>query len=35
MSSFSGWRKISYFFNVSFEIKDRSIEFDETGAHLT
>uniref|UniRef100_A0A0D9X3B2 Uncharacterized protein n=1 Tax=Leersia perrieri TaxID=77586 RepID=A0A0D9X3B2_9ORYZ len=26
----SGWRKISCFFNISFEIKDRSIEFDET-----
>lgn len=25
----SGWRKISCFFNVSFEIKDHSIEFDE------
>ncbi|CAN6225522.1 unnamed protein product [Urochloa humidicola] len=25
----SGWRKISCFFNISFEIKDRSIEFDE------
>ncbi|KAL6639336.1 hypothetical protein ACP70R_023066 [Stipagrostis hirtigluma subsp. patula] len=26
----SGWRKISCFFNISFEIKDRSIEFDES-----
>ncbi|OEL24908.1 hypothetical protein BAE44_0014073 [Dichanthelium oligosanthes] len=25
----SGWRKISCFFNISFEIKDRSIEFDD------
>ncbi|CAI0472706.1 unnamed protein product [Linum tenue] len=25
----SGWRKISCFFNLSFEIKDKSIEFDE------
>ncbi|WVZ65964.1 hypothetical protein U9M48_015244 [Paspalum notatum var. saurae] len=25
----SGWRKISCFFNISFEIKDHSIEFDE------
>uniref|UniRef100_A0A6V7QT08 Uncharacterized protein n=1 Tax=Ananas comosus var. bracteatus TaxID=296719 RepID=A0A6V7QT08_ANACO len=25
----SGWRKISFFFNISFEIKDKSIEFDE------
>ncbi|XP_077222827.1 uncharacterized protein LOC143870202 [Tasmannia lanceolata] len=25
----SGWRKISFFFNLSFEIKDKSIEFDE------
>ena len=24
-----GWRKISCFFNISFEIKDHSIEFDE------
>ncbi|CAN1142780.1 hypothetical protein LINPERPRIM_LOCUS26171 [Linum perenne] len=24
----SGWRKISCFFNLSFEIKDKSIEFD-------
>ncbi|XP_062188047.1 uncharacterized protein LOC133891347 [Phragmites australis] len=26
----SGWRKISCFFNISFEIKDHSIEFDES-----
>lgn len=25
----SGWRKISFFFNISFEIKDRVIEFDD------
>lgn len=25
----TGWRKISCFFNVSFEIRDKSIEFDE------
>ncbi|KAG9444745.1 hypothetical protein H6P81_016085 [Aristolochia fimbriata] len=25
----SGWRKISFFFNLSYEIKDKSIEFDE------
>ncbi|KAL5742766.1 hypothetical protein ACOSP7_029498 [Xanthoceras sorbifolium] len=25
----SGWRKISFYFNVSFEIKDKTIEFDE------
>ncbi|KAF8397501.1 hypothetical protein HHK36_016418 [Tetracentron sinense] len=25
----SGWRKISFYFNLSFEIKDKSIEFDE------
>lgn len=25
----SGWRKIAFYFNISFEIKDRSIEFDE------
>ncbi|ESR42311.1 peptide transporter family protein [Citrus sinensis] len=25
----SGWRKISFYFNVSYEIKDKSIEFDE------
>ncbi|KAJ1290953.1 hypothetical protein BS78_02G281700 [Paspalum vaginatum] len=25
----SGWRKISCFFNISFEIKEHSIEFDE------
>ncbi|KAJ8636794.1 hypothetical protein MRB53_011061 [Persea americana] len=25
----SGWRKISFFFNLSFEIKDKSIEFDD------
>ncbi|XP_039792616.1 uncharacterized protein LOC120658408 isoform X1 [Panicum virgatum] len=25
----SGWRKISCFFNISFEIKDHSIEFDD------
>ncbi|PRQ43282.1 hypothetical protein RchiOBHm_Chr3g0466791 [Rosa chinensis] len=26
----SGWRKISFYFNLSFEIKDKSIEFDES-----
>ncbi|GFZ10994.1 hypothetical protein Acr_22g0003920 [Actinidia rufa] len=25
----SGWRKISFYFNLSFEIKDKTIEFDE------
>ncbi|VVA96983.1 unnamed protein product [Arabis nemorensis] len=25
----SGWRKISFYFNVSYEIKDKTIEFDE------
>ncbi|XP_038691377.1 uncharacterized protein LOC119989757 [Tripterygium wilfordii] len=25
----SGWRKISFYFNVSYEIKDKNIEFDE------
>ncbi|KAL5991960.1 hypothetical protein ACLOJK_012872 [Asimina triloba] len=25
----SGWRKISFFFSLSFEIKDKSIEFDD------
>ncbi|CAL0304501.1 unnamed protein product [Lupinus luteus] len=25
----SGWRKISCFFNISYEIRDKSIEFDE------
>ncbi|KAK1286718.1 hypothetical protein QJS10_CPB20g01025 [Acorus calamus] len=25
----SGWRKISCYFNISFEIRDKSIEFDE------
>ncbi|KAL5710863.1 hypothetical protein ACHQM5_021375 [Ranunculus cassubicifolius] len=25
----SGWRKIAFYFNVSFEIKDKSIELDE------
>lgn len=25
----TGWRKISFYFNLSFEIKDKSIEFDE------
>lgn len=24
-----GWRKIAFYFNLSFEIKDKSIEFDE------
>ena len=27
--SLSGWRKISFYFNLSFEIRDKSIEFDE------
>ncbi|KAF6171915.1 hypothetical protein GIB67_011812 [Kingdonia uniflora] len=26
---FTGWRKISFFFNLSYEIKDKFIEFDE------
>ncbi|KAG5550205.1 hypothetical protein RHGRI_015235 [Rhododendron griersonianum] len=25
----TGWRKISFYFNLSFEIKDKTIEFDE------
>uniref|UniRef100_A0A2N9IL49 Uncharacterized protein n=1 Tax=Fagus sylvatica TaxID=28930 RepID=A0A2N9IL49_FAGSY len=25
----SGWRKISFYFNLSFEIRDKTIEFDE------
>lgn len=25
----SGWRKISFYFNLSYEIKDRTIEFDD------
>ena len=25
----TGWRKISFYFNLSFEIKDKNIEFDE------
>ncbi|KAJ4842684.1 hypothetical protein Tsubulata_014906 [Turnera subulata] len=25
----SGWRKISFYFNVSYEIKDRTIEYDD------
>ncbi|KAH9618633.1 hypothetical protein KSS87_022530 [Heliosperma pusillum] len=25
----SGWRKIAFYFNVSFEIKDKTIEFDD------
>ncbi|PPD68821.1 hypothetical protein GOBAR_DD34295 [Gossypium barbadense] len=25
----SGWRKISFYFNLSYEIKDKNIEFDE------
>ncbi|XP_042036065.1 uncharacterized protein LOC121782309 [Salvia splendens] len=25
----SGWRKISFYFNLSFEIKDKTIEFDD------
>lgn len=25
----SGWRKIAFYFNVSFEIRDKTIEFDE------
>lgn len=24
-----GWRKISFYFNVSYEIRDKTIEFDE------
>ena len=27
---FVGWRKIAFFFNVSFEIRDRKIQFDES-----
>lgn len=26
----SGWRKIAFFFNISFEIKDRIIQFDQS-----
>ncbi|GAB2226896.1 hypothetical protein Droror1_Dr00008693 [Drosera rotundifolia] len=26
----TGWRKIAFYFNISFEIKDKSIEFDES-----
>ena len=26
----TGWRKISFYFNLSFEIKDKNIEFDES-----
>lgn len=26
---FEGWRKISFYFNVSYEIKDKTIEFDD------
>lgn len=26
-----GWRKISFYFNVSYEIKDKTIEFDGNG----
>lgn len=26
---FLGWRKISCYFNISYEIRDRNIEFDE------
>lgn len=25
----TGWRKISFYFNLSYEIKDKTIEFDE------
>eukprot|EP01018_Ginkgo_biloba_P033716 Gb_16466 [translate_table: standard] len=25
----SGWRKIAFFFNISFEIKDKTIQFDQ------
>lgn len=24
-----GWRKIAFYFNLSFEIKDKTIEFDD------
>lgn len=27
--STTGWRKISFYFNLSFEIKDKTIEFDD------
>ncbi|KAJ4816783.1 Peptide transporter family protein [Rhynchospora pubera] len=26
----SGWRKMSFFFNISYEIRDKSIEFDDS-----
>lgn len=26
---FTGWRKISFYFNLSYEIKDKTIEFDQ------
>lgn len=26
----SGWRKIAFYFNISFEIKDKTIEFDDS-----
>lgn len=25
----TGWRKISFYFNLSYEIKDKTIEFDD------
>lgn len=25
----TGWRKISFYFNLSYEIRDKTIEFDE------
>lgn len=25
----TGWRKISFYFNLSYEIKDKTVEFDE------
>uniref|UniRef100_A0A7N2KQW1 Uncharacterized protein n=1 Tax=Quercus lobata TaxID=97700 RepID=A0A7N2KQW1_QUELO len=28
-SLWSGWRKISFYFNLSFEIRDKTIELDE------
>jgi hypothetical protein len=27
---FVGWRKIAFFFNVSFEIRDRKIQLDQS-----
>lgn len=29
LMEWEGWRKISFYFNVSYEIRDKNIEFDE------